>query len=123
MNEEMLRIQRMVASGKVTPEESIDLLESVGQPSKDPSRAANGFMKETRDSGVDLGGVKTLGRSGIIVGTAMAGICAIFLTKLRDRGMIDAPGNILGLTLTFLFSGWLGHYLSRLQISSKKTVH
>ena len=30
MNEEILRIQKMVAEGKITPEESVELIESLG---------------------------------------------------------------------------------------------
>ena len=39
MNEEMLRILKMVAEGKLTPEESVELLESLG-PGGDPAAGA-----------------------------------------------------------------------------------
>ena len=39
MNDEILRIQRMVAEGKITPEESVELLESVA-PARSPAAPA-----------------------------------------------------------------------------------
>jgi hypothetical protein len=38
MNEEILRIQKMVADGKITPEEGVELLASVGPSASPPPR-------------------------------------------------------------------------------------
>lgn len=56
-SEEVLRIQKMVAEGKITPEESVELLESVGRPftgessTPKPETQAGGARTEGKKSG------------------------------------------------------------------------
>ena len=95
MNEEVLRIQKMVAEGKITPEESVELLESVGTTSA-PKEDRTGYQEESGSSPEnvrtaekvrnaqkgtqgdvsrkesDLDAVQTVGQAGINAGILIA---------------------------------------------------
>lgn len=72
MNEEILRIQKMVAEGKVAPEESVELLESVGvEPPKPPEPTdEEQHGEEPEDRGYE--NARKLAVIGMISGAAIA---------------------------------------------------
>ena len=76
MDEEILRIQRMVAEGKVTPEESIELLDSAGYTGDGvvpvPEPPADTKQGGIAQGELRFGGVKWLGALGVVGGVAIA---------------------------------------------------
>jgi SHOCT-like domain len=71
MNEEILRIQKMVAEGKVTPEEAAELLESVGvEPPEPPKPVDEKQGEEPKGQGHE--NARKLAVIGMISGAAIA---------------------------------------------------
>lgn len=86
MNEdEVLRIQRMVAEGKVTPEESVELLASVPRDDAPPTDDAHepGGMRMQAEAVIELdkAGVRRAGRWSLVLFLAGLAVAAIWVAS------------------------------------------
>ncbi len=127
MNEEMLRIQKMVAEGKVTPQESIELMDSLPGGVPDVRTLDTG----SADTGGEQGGanlpsgaenppsmtcvpaklkreVRWGGPLGYVLGGVMAGLSLLTLVVELVKGKLPVSGLLmLGLGLAWISYGYL----------------
>ncbi|MHC5058648.1 MAG: hypothetical protein ACYTKD_28655 [Planctomycetota bacterium] len=93
MNEEVLRIQKMVAEGKVSPEDSVELIEALGRAAE-PKPAPGGARRLTKERAAAL---------SFYAFVAMLG-CAVMAQALESAGTPYRPNQIAS-TLAALFAG------------------
>ncbi len=111
MDEEMLRIQKMVAEGKVTPEESVELLESLGvqgaptadgeaagkEPAKragDPARTIKVSVDVRHVVGMICGAAIAIGGGWMVMKYGEGSIRALMLLAPMAMGALVAVGSV-----------------------------
>jgi len=104
INEEILRIQKMVAEGKVSPEESVELLESVAAPRTEKPPPADAAVAASAPSRADkVYGI--VGFAALLAASVLVVVAAVLNDSQRGAAIMVGAG-LLWFSAALL--GWIG---------------